>query len=340
MDDNRKFIIITDLEPDDKIALHIIAAKIPHEQILFVGVTIMDTYKKKLLTRRLLDQLGLIDIPVYQGTGGTSTSYYDIESSKAAREYNHDEDIQFQLNDIISSDYYSGEELQNNIEKSLSSHNNINIILLAPPTDLMIILSRDPSLSKNINSIYVMGGWNQCEDNLRSTYNWNMDPISTYKLLDIKDIPIILYSSHIIKRLFLGGSINTDTYPKIFKLINKYKQNLPSLVDLESSMLSWNSHVIKTIPSLINIIGKYNGKQFTPADPLVVIGIINNNLIKETKNVRIKIDIDDIDKSKGFRIFIEQDHTSNISLITDMNVSIFENEIIDTLKILNKQLGE
>jgi len=46
---NGKYIVITDFEPDDRIALHILAARISADRILCIGSTVMHTGRKKVL---------------------------------------------------------------------------------------------------------------------------------------------------------------------------------------------------------------------------------------------------------------------------------------------------
>jgi hypothetical protein len=339
---SRKFIVITDLEPDDRIAFHVLAARIPQHELLFVGTTVMNAARKQALTRRLLDQLGFDKIPVYQGTGGAASSYEDIVSSRAAREYmGEGQNILSEAElEVLSKAAPSSSELQDQIEKALELHNNLEFVLLAPPTDLVYVLNSRPELKKHIKHIYVMGGWVEIQDSQskisRSTYNWNMDPVSSAQLMDIKDVAMTLYSSHTIKQSFKGGSINSANFPKIIRLINKYKTKLPSLVEQEIAGLSWDTHIIEKIPFLSSIVGPYKGKQFTPADPLVIIGIVNNHLIKRTIPVDIHIDVNDKDSSRGFKVEASLFQFSNIILVEEIDTEIFEIELLKSLKLLSK----
>jgi len=341
-DSSRKFIVITDLEPDDRIALHILAARIPKDRLLLVGTTVMNAARKQALTRRLLDQLSFGKVPVFQGTGGIASSYDDIASSRAAREYTHEGNNILSENEleILSKEPHSSLELQKKIKKALKANDNVELILLAPPTDLVRVLNTRPELRKNIKHIYVMGGWTEIQDLqntiLRSTYNWNMDPVSSAQLMEMNDIPMTIYSSHIIKQFFKGGGINSANFPKIIKLINKYKTKLPSLVDQELAGLSWDKHVIEKIPMLSGIVAPYQGQQFTPADPLVIIGIINNNLIKKAVPVNIHIDINDKDVARGFRVEVSLSSASKILLVEEIDCAVFEDEILKSFKCLNK----
>ncbi len=342
----RKFIIITDLEPDDRIALLILAARISQDKILFIGTTVMHAAKKKALTRRLLDQVGFNKIQVWQGTGGIPTSYHDIASSKAAREYMHEgagilSPIDLEKIDALPR---SSNELQEQIEKALRENDNIEFIVLAPPTDLVETLEESPDLKKNIKHIFIMGGWTETYNNLneemvsRTTYNWNMDPIASAKLMNMQDISMTLYSSHTIKNNFGGGSINSANFPQIIELINTLnKQKVPSFIDQETAGLSWDDHIIDKIPALGDIIGPYKGNQFTPSDPAVIIGILNNNFIKRLVPVSINIDTQDKD-AKGFRVYVACDNFSKINLVESIDIKIFEEELLKSLKVFSQQV--
>ena len=74
----RRIIVITDLEPDDRMALHLLAARFRAPEIAFVGTTVMHAGRKALLARRLLGQLGLAEVPVFSGPGGEAGDYPDI----------------------------------------------------------------------------------------------------------------------------------------------------------------------------------------------------------------------------------------------------------------------
>jgi len=336
----KKYIIITDLEPDDRIALHVLAARIPHNEILFVGTTIKNAARKKALTRKLLDQLRLATIPVYQGSGGTAEMYYDIASSRAAREYEHEGKgilAEDELK-VMSAMSYSSNELQQHIKSALETYDAIECIVLAPPTDLVAVLEKNPLLKKSIQHVYIMGGWSEQNENgnivLRTTYNWNMDPQASTQLLDMKDIPMTVYSSHTIKKYFGGGSCNCDTCPRIINILEQYKDQLPSLIDQQIAAYSWDQHIIQKIPALKEVIEAYSGKQFTPADPLVVIGVINNNLIQKKIPVDLCIDLNDLDVAKGFRIQVTHNLSSNIQLVDSIDIEIFTKEFISSFELL------
>jgi len=74
------------MEPDDRIALLLLAAEFPSE-IAFVGTTVMHAGRKQVLADQFLDRIGLPGIPAIQGTGGEAASYPEIASSKAALGY-------------------------------------------------------------------------------------------------------------------------------------------------------------------------------------------------------------------------------------------------------------
>lgn len=338
-----KFIIITDLEPDDRIALHVIAARIPEDQILFFGSMIKNANRKQELVRKLLDQIGFSEVPLYQGTGGPADSYYDIVSSRAAREYSQEGEYLLPVTELelLQHASYSSPDLQNHIEAALEKYNDVQFILLAPPTDLVAVLKKNPRLKKNIKHIHIMGGWTEVQENgetvLRTTYNWNMDPVASAKLVLMKDIPMTLYSSHTIKKWFDGGSCNIDNCKNVIERMEQLRPEMPSLNDQIIAATSWDEHVIAKIPALKPVIEPYKGKQFTPADPLVAVGIVNPAFILTREAVDIRMDIDDFNKDKGFRVYVTPDPASKIDLVQAIDVEIFKSELIKSFDILAKK---
>jgi hypothetical protein len=69
----RDLIILTDMEPDDRIALAMVASQ-PElaKRLLFVGTTLLNTNLKAALVRRQLEQTGLGHVKVFAGTGVVS----------------------------------------------------------------------------------------------------------------------------------------------------------------------------------------------------------------------------------------------------------------------------
>lgn len=337
-----KFIVITDLEPDDRIALHVLAARIPKDEILFVGATIKNSALKRELIQRLLNQLGLSDVTVYQGSGGAAASYRDIASSRAAREYTKEGENILPAEELsrLRQAPYASTALQEQIEAALKKNTDVQFIMLAPPTDLVAVLDKNPSLKKHIKHIYIMGGWTESQEHgktvLRTTYNWNMDPEASAKLMEMSDIPMTLYSSHSIKQFFSGGSLNVKNCPEVIEQMKNLKSKAPSLRDQATAALCWDEHVMEKIPALKNVIEPYKGEQFTPADPLIVIEIANPRLATETEAIDVNIDLNDLDQARGFRVYVTPNARSKIRLVKAIDTDLFKKELKITFDIIAK----
>uniref|UniRef100_A0A915EE69 Uncharacterized protein n=1 Tax=Ditylenchus dipsaci TaxID=166011 RepID=A0A915EE69_9BILA len=75
------------------------------------------------------------------------------------------------------------------------------------------------------------------------------------------DIPMTLYSSHAIKKVFIGGSINVNNCEECVKLI--FDQEVPQLQLIKKATLSWDTHLIERMPFMLKRIGDGNqGRQF------------------------------------------------------------------------------
>jgi len=184
-----------------------------------------------------------------------------------------------------------------------------------------------------------MGGWVEVEtrdgNELRGNYNWNMDPYSTTKLLSIQDIPITLYSSHVVKNTFNGGSIQRKNFPRIIEMLEKASGYLPSVSETLIAGQSWDNHLMDRIPALEKIIGRQNaGRQFTPADPMVIIGKYSPEFIKRKTKIKISFFGEDIDPNNGFKVSVDLSSDSNIELVEEVDEIVFEKVFLQAFRIL------
>lgn len=333
-------VVITDMEPDDRIALHLVAALFS-ERLTLVGTTVMHSYRKKLLAERLLLQLGLGQVPVAQGSGGYAGSYPNIDSSAAARAYDHEGIGILDEQTLIDANAHarSSSDFQTELQKVLSENQQVEFFILAPPTDLVTVLDEFPDLVERVSHIHLMGGWVDAgiapDNELRTTYNWNMDPTSAAKLLSLRNVSITLYSSHTIKKQFAGGSVQRTNYPNIVALLEDNADSLPSVADTIVSGASWDNHVMDRIPALENVIGRDNaGRQFSPADPIVVIGAYDSNMATRTTAVKIILDDTDMDSGRGYRIRVEPAPDSTIDLVEELDKDVFREVFVEAFEKL------
>ena len=333
-------VVITDMEPDDRIALHLVAALFP-DRLTLVGTTVMHSYRKKLLAERLLLQLGLGRVPVAQGSGGHANSYPNIDSSAAALAYDHEGIGILEAQALLDANVHirSSSDLRIALQKILSENQQVEFFILAPPTDLVTVLDEFPKLVEHVSHIHLMGGWVDTavapDNEMRTTYNWNMDPTSSAKLLSLRDVSITLYSSHTIKNQFAGGSVQRANYPSIIALLDDNARSLPSVAETIVSGASWDNHVMNRIPALENVIGRDNaGRQFSPADPIVVIGAYSSNLATRTTAVKLLLDDTDVDPSQGYRIRVQPAPDSAIDLVEELDEDVFQEIFIEAFEKL------
>lgn len=344
----RNLIVITDMEPDDRIALELVASNLA-ERVQMIGTSVKNSFRKAALVRHQLSETPLSSIPIFVGSGGDANDYTDIASSRAAREYHQEGQgilSDEKLRALKGLEVSKGSDdlvkaLKRSLETALQSRNLLEIVLLAPPTDLVKVLEANPELSKAIKHIHIMGGWVEVkspatnEMEMRSTYNINMDAEASAKLLRLIDIPMTVYSSHIIKPNFAGGSINKSNFPQIVELIESSQAR--GLQTFRKAGLSWDSHLIEKIPPLKNVIGENAGRQFTPADPLVIAGILRPELITSFETVNISIDLADLDSARGFRVDVKPNPNSRIKLVTGIDTNVFASVMVQSLKKINTE---
>jgi inosine-uridine nucleoside N-ribohydrolase len=342
----RKFIIFTDMEPDDRVALNLFAGEFKPEQVLLVGTAVKHSGRKQVLAERTLDQLGFRGVPVFQGSGGHPNEYLDIASSKAARNYSQEGENILSTAELktLETVPYSSHSLQNALAEALSQNTGIEIVMLCPPTDLVAVLDKNPELTKAIKHIHIMGGWIETVDSagkkvLRTTYNWNMDPVASAKLMKLNQVDMTLYSSHVFKTSFSGGSINRNNHPAIIDELYGLRNQLQSVAELETATLSWDTHIMDNIPVLKNVIGPYAGQQFTPTDPAVVLGLANPDIIERSSLVNVDLDLADLDPSKGFAVTVTPSKSSKIRLVDQVDSAKFEKAFLNALHTLPNRVA-
>lgn len=95
---------------------------------------------------------------------------------------------------------------------------------------------------------------------------------------------------------------------------------------------------MEKIPALKEVVEPHKGKQFTPADPLVIAGIINEKMIVKATPVNVNMDLSDLDKNKGYLVRVTPNPDSKIKLIEEIDVEIFKNEVEKSFKVLAERI--
>ncbi len=337
-------IVITDMEPDDVVAIHAYASELSQRTVLY-GTTLKHTSIKAARLERLLNQLGIKHSGVLPGTGGDPEDYPDFDSLAAAKSYAKEgegilaEELLADLRDLPAS----SDDLARGIASFLTEHRNVEVQLLTAPTDLSKALTIEPALARNIGRIVFMGGWSETVErgalNRFATFNWLVDAQATQDLLDIVEnnqIATVLFSSHVVKPAFNGGSINRDGYPQLFETIDGLVEadsgtSLKSLAEWRIAISGWNSRLIETIPALREVVGIHVTEQFTPADPLAVL---YGSYSTQTTPVAVELELDTPDPRRGFAVTVEEASTSPIRLVTEISAEDFVAELNQRLRNL------
>uniref|UniRef100_A0A914H846 Inosine/uridine-preferring nucleoside hydrolase domain-containing protein n=1 Tax=Globodera rostochiensis TaxID=31243 RepID=A0A914H846_GLORO len=211
----QNLVIITDMEPDDRIALAMVAASELAQRVLAIGTTVLNAERKAALARHALQETALAGVAVYAGTGGTANDYPEMKSTKAAREYGDQEG-----KDILEQDV---------LDNALLNRDDGN-----------------SELARAIGHVHLMGGWNEIKGRtrsstiLRSSYNVNMDGRASAQLLKMAsegDVQVTLYSSHVIAKHGLG-SINGKRFPRLIEMIKE--SQAPCIQAFRTAGLHWD----------------------------------------------------------------------------------------------------
>ncbi len=329
-ENQRKFVVVTDLEPDDRVGLNILAHYLDNHELGLVGTTLLNSERKRVLTERTLQDLGLFDIPTYRGTGGRSSDYINIASSRLARNYMDEGKGILSSKELLSLQGAprDGNDFQQALIRYLEENSDVEILVMTAPTDIVAVLGENglrPDLISKVKYFHVMGGW---DTELRTTFNWNMGR-NIQEFLNLgRKIPMRVFSSHAIKDFFQGGSISRKNMPELTKLIEYAKIRLRSLRDLEIAGRSWDSGLVKEIPDLAERIGLDNlGRQFTPADVLLIMSIFREDeLIQREIPLEVQI-TQDLDLGKGYLVKASLSPNSMITIVESIDVNFFNAEM-------------
>jgi len=138
-----------------------------------------------------------------------------------------------------------------------------------------------------------------------------------------------------IKKSFSGGSINEQSHPLIINELVSRREQVPSFDSFLIASKSWDHHLIKKIPSLKSTIGANAGRQFTPADPAVVVGIHKPGFVTKTTSVDITINLTDLDPARGYRVAVQENPVSNLSMVEMVDSEIFREQVLLALQKSN-----
>ena len=327
-------IVITDLEPDDRFALHVLAHNLDAEELDLAGTTLLHTSLKTVLLRRLLAQLDLGGVKVVQGFGRRPDEYPPTRSSAAARSFAVEGVGILSSSELseIPNDRNDSAALRPAIVDVLSEHSRVDIVLLAPGDDLAAALEERPALADRVACLFMMGGWqDRPGKGLRSTYNWNMAPESADHLLSRDNLPIVLFSSHALRKSFASISVNRDNFPELWQVIEDNAGESPSISETLVASAAWDKHIVSAYPAVREVLEPHVGRNFSPADPTVAIALADGDIIDGFELMNVELDLDDLDMESGYAVTIEENDGGHVAVVESINVDVFRRVMIESL---------
>jgi hypothetical protein len=314
----------------------VLAHNLDAGELDLVGTTLLHTSLKTVLLRRLLEQLGLGGVEVVQGIGLAPDEYPPTRSSFAARSFpNEGVGIlsSAQLSEI-KQDRDDSKALQLAIADVLSQYSCVDILLLAPADDLAAALQEHPAIADRVACLFMMGGWrNRPDKGLRSTYNWNMVPASAAFLLSRDDLPIVLFSSHALRKSFGSISANRGNFPELWQAIVANAVEEQSLSETLVASEAWDRHLVSAYPAVREVLELHVGRNFSPADPTVAIAFVDSGIIDSFRLMNVELDLDDLDVDSGFAVDIEEDDNGHVVVVDSVNLEIFRRRMIESVSL-------
>lgn len=257
-----KYIIDVDTGVDDALAL-ILASKTPKSKVVGIttcggNVRLEDATSNTL---KILD-LAKWDIPVYTGASKS------IDNSEFVHAYDYHGtngicDVQIETDrrpeNITAEDFII----------KVAKKNKLEIICLATPTNLAKALLKDKEITKNIETVYMMGGalnvpGNQTE---YAEYNFFQDPQAVRIVLEnIKDVRIIPLD-------VTNQCIISDKETMLIRAVN------PTDKFIKEAITNW-----------YRFFGYPKKRQFELYDPLAISAVIQPKFLEFT-NTKIGVDL-------------------------------------------------
>lgn len=287
----KKFIVITNMEPKNRLLFQLMSKKFQPDQIAFVGTTLLNSRHKAILARALLDHYGLSSVPVIQGSGGEPYEYEvfgsAFEQSEHADEFAKLSDEDLKNFDLLRpgklklryGDVTLIIELSNYLQANYATGNrrNIDIILLASPDDLLEAFRSGlgPAI-QSIGTIHMPSGWTEILNpqsmkiERRSTYHWNMGFHATN-----------LFFNNVRKGLF-------PVHVRIYS-----PQALPQRIQNQSDRLLANA--------------------------LPLLGAAEPSFVTATQTINVKLNLKDLDYNRGFLVELSRSRNNHVELVEKIN---------------------
>ena len=118
-------------------------------------------------------------------------------------------------------------------------------------------------------------------------------------------------------------------------MLEASSERLPSVAETFIAGSSWDNHLMDRIPELENVIGRENaGTQFSPADPVVIVGAFAPEFIMTRTPIKVRLDELDVDPGKGYRVFVEPSSDSRIELVEVFDEAVFREVFVDAFEAL------
>lgn len=243
--DNEKWIIDTDPGVDDSFAI-LLASTCLKENLLALSIAngnvgIDGCY----INAKKICAIKNINVPIYKGV------YNNLSNLKFEASDFHGKDGLMEINEYQGYEKkYDEKKIKEGnqkeesclidkisplkiIELSYKHSKNLNILAIAPLTNLAMALMLDPSLPERINRIVIMGGSYSSLGNFKSNteFNFASDPIAAKKIFSSfnkANNEIILYPwetcvEYLIKKeqLKLIGKFDSETKNYVERIIHK-----------------------------------------------------------------------------------------------------------------------
>ncbi len=121
-------------------------------------------------------------------------------------------------------------------------------------------------------------------------------------------------------------------FPAIISELVSRKCQVPAFETFLFAAGSWDHHLMEMIPPLRTVIADHAGQQFTPANPIVVVGMATPDFVTEARPVDVAIDLNDLDPANGYKVSVKDNPKSLISLVEEVDPAIFQKEVLEDLQ--------